>query len=401
MTAFVRDGGWLTQERVRRIAIINAVGGAAMLLFLLVTARDTIDIFGRPLGTDFSVFWNAGHLANEGRAASAWSPAVLNAAAHRFHGGDVGDSAWLYPPVFMLVASLLAMLPYVWALILWQLLSVAVLAAALALIVRDRLAVLICLASPLTPLVLAHGQNAFLTAALLGGGLVLIERRPGIAGSLLGALVYKPQLGLMIAPLLIFTRSWRTIAAGALTVTILCALSYALWGTAAWHAFFASLHLGRSFMEVGAVGFYKSASLFAMARQWGAPVALGYVIQAVGALGGIALIWRLRSAEADIRAAGTCAALALSTPYLLDYDMAITGVGAVFLYACAARSRVLDYERTALAFIWAAPWFARPAAQYLTLPLGPLAMLLLAGLALRRAGITASPSRRLHEASAQ
>ncbi|MCA1653366.1 MAG: DUF2029 domain-containing protein [Sphingomonadales bacterium] len=341
MTAFLRQGAWLTQGRVRRIAIINAIAGAAMLLFLLVTTRGTIDIFGRPLGTDFSVFWNAGHLANEGRAAGAWT-----------------------------------------------------------LILRDRVAVLICLASPLTPLVLGHGQNAFLTAALLGGGLVLLERQPGFAGGLLGALAYKPQLGLMIAPLLIFTQSWRAVAAGALVATILCALSYALWGAAAWQAFFASLHLGRSFMEVGAVGFYKSASLFAMARQWGAPVALGYVIQALGAVAGLAMIWRLRFAEADIRAAGACAALAMSTPYLLDYDVAIVGVGAAFLYAAAARSRFLGYERTALAFIWVAPWLARPAAQYLTLPLGPLAMFVLAALALRRADITASPSRHSHAASA-
>jgi hypothetical protein len=38
-----------------------------------------------------------------------------------------------------------------------------------------------------------HGQNGFLTAALLGGALHLIDRRPWIAGVLIGCLAYQPQ----------------------------------------------------------------------------------------------------------------------------------------------------------------------------------------------------------------
>jgi hypothetical protein len=390
----LKSGAWLDRQLVGRVALFNAAVGAAMLLFLLMTTRGTVDLYGRPLGTDFSVFWNAGLLANEGHAPSAWDPNVLNALAHRTHAADVGDSAWLYPPVFLFVASPLAALPYVPALILWQLVSLAAVAAALFAILGDRRAVLVALASPLTPLVLSHGQNAFLTAALLGSGLAILRRRPLPAGAMLGGLVYKPQLAIILAPVLVVTRSWRVLFAAALSALALCALSLLIWGAESWRAFAASLRLGRGFMEMGAVGFYKSASLFAMARQWGAGVPLSYAVQAIGLAASLLLIWRLRDAEARVRAAGACAAVALSTPYLLDYDMATVGIGAAFLYAAAARSEFFSYERSALAFIWVAPWFARPAAQYLALPLGPIAMVLLAVLAVRRAALRSSPSRR-------
>ena len=41
------------------------------------------------------------------------------------------------------------------------------------------------------------GQNGFLTAALIGGTLGLLERRPALAGVCLGLLTYKPQFGLL------------------------------------------------------------------------------------------------------------------------------------------------------------------------------------------------------------
>lgn len=166
---------------------------------------------------------------------------------------------------------------------------------------------------------------------------------------------------------------------------VLVGASLLLWGTDAWLAFVESTSVPRRFMEEGAVGHYKSASLFSIARHWGAPVGLSYLVQAVGALVAMALLWRLRAASPFVLCAAACAAIALSTPYLLDYDMTVVGLGAVFLYAEARKTRFLAYERTALAYIWAAPWFGRQAAEIAYLPLLPASMLLLAVLVHRRA----------------
>lgn len=394
------SGGWLTRSRVATIAAISGAIGAAMLLFLLLSSHATLDRFGQPIGTDFTAFWHAGRLANAGQAASAWDPRVLNEAVAGTHHAPGYATGWHYPPLFLLVAAPLALLPYLPALLLWQALSLALIALTLRAILPDGRAVLIALASPITPMVLAHGQNAFLTAALLGFGLLLLRKREGLAGVLLGGLAYKPPLALVIAPLLLVTGRWRAIVCAILCVAVLVALCTFIWGWESWSAFFASLGLSRAFMEQGTVGFHKFASLFAAMRMWGASVPMSYAVQGVGLIVGLWMIWRLRSADTHLLAAGACAAVALSTPYLLDYDLAVVGLGAAFLYAEADREGFLPYERSGLALIWMVPWFSRAAAEYLALPLAQLAVISLALLVVRRARLRALPSRRSREASA-
>jgi hypothetical protein len=379
------SGVWLTGSRVRAIAVISGLFGAAMLAFLALAGEGTLDPFGQPIGTDFSAFWHAGRIANGGNPAAAWDLELLNTSVRATHAGSDFATAWVYPPVFLLVASPLAALPYLPALLVWQLLGVVLIIWALSAILKDRLAVLVCLASPLTPMVLGHGQNAFLTSALLGGGLLaLAADRPGRAG-MFGALACKPQLAVQVAPLLLFTRNWRAIGASLLVSAILIGASLLLWGADAWLAFIDSTSLPRRFMEEGAVGHYKSASLFSMARHWGASLAFSYLLQALGAVAGMALLWRLRASSPFVLCAVACAGIALSTPYLLDYDMTVVGLGAVFLYAEARRTTFLDYEKAALAYIWVAPWFGRQVAEIAYLPLLPVSMVLLAVLAHRRA----------------
>jgi Glycosyltransferase family 87 len=378
-------GAWLTRERVTIVAAASAIGGAILVIGLMLSAHGTVDAFGRPLGTDFSVFWNAGRMALHGQAGDAWNPDLLNAAARHVHQQAVPASAWLYPPVFLFVACALAMLPYVAALLAWQLVSFALATVVARLVLKDKRAILVALASPLTAMVLAHGQNSFLTLFLLGGGLLFLDGNPYAAGTLLGALIYKPQLALMLAPMLLFGRDWRIIAAAILAALVLAGASALVWGPESWRAFFVSLHFGRTCMEQGLVPFWKSAGLFAMARQWGANIEFAYLVQALGAAAALALLSQSRDALPNVRNAAACAAIALSTPYLLDYDMIIVGLGGAFLYReAAAGDQFLPGERNALAFIWFAPWFARPAAQFLTLPFGPIATLLLAWMACRR-----------------
>jgi hypothetical protein len=384
----VASGDWLTRKFVTIGALAGAAVGIGTLLFLYLGAHGTVDAFGRALGTDFSVFWNAGHLANTGRVVDAWDVNRFNTAAYATHQAQVPASAWLYPPVFLFVAATLALLPYVVALISWQLASLAVAGLALTAVLKDRRAALVALATPLTPLLLAHGQNAFLTAALLAFGLTLLDRRPAMSGGCFGLLVYKPQLALMIGPMLLLGRHWRAIASAAVVALTLIAASTLIWGVESWHAFFATLPHSRQYMESGITDFYRSASLFAAARRWGASVPLAYGVQVLGFVAGLLIIFVTRKSAPNLRNAAVCVAATLSTPYLLDYDMATAGLGAAFLYAEGVRTGFRGYEKSILAFVWIAPWFARPASLNFGLPLGATAMVLLAATIVRRSGLS-------------
>ena len=96
---------------------------------------------------------------------------------------------------------------------------------------------LLALAFPAVLINVGHGQNGFLTAALLGGALVVLDRRPIVAGILFGLLVYKPQYGLMLPLVLAVSGRWKCFAAAAATVVLLTIVTTLTFGASVWHAF--------------------------------------------------------------------------------------------------------------------------------------------------------------------
>ena len=174
------------------------------IALLFATSHRTLDWIGRPLGTDFSQVWTAGTMVWDGRAAAVWDWPSHFAVQQQFHGSNtVALFGWHYPPPFLLVAAALATLPYVPALILWQAATLAPLTMMAQRYLKLRDGWLFLLAAPVTLVCLLHGHNGFLTALLLGGGLLLLERKPFVAGLLLGCLVYKPQFALVIPLMLL------------------------------------------------------------------------------------------------------------------------------------------------------------------------------------------------------
>ena len=130
---------------------------------------------------------------------------------------------------------------------------------------------LVALAFPAVLINVGHGQNGFLTAALLGAALVQLDRRPIVAGILFGLLAYKPQFGLMIPIALLAGGRWRCFAAAAAAVALLALATTIAFGPHVWQAFFDSTRFTRVVaLEQGNTGWYKIQSVFAWARMWGA-----------------------------------------------------------------------------------------------------------------------------------
>ena len=93
------------------------------------------------------------------------------------------------------------------------------------------------LASPFAAWNFLIGQNGFLTASLLRASLLLLERRPVLAGVFIGCLTYKPQFGIFLPVALIAARQWRACVSAAVTVISLVAASAATFGVDGWVAF--------------------------------------------------------------------------------------------------------------------------------------------------------------------
>jgi alpha-1,2-mannosyltransferase len=242
---------------------------------------------------------------------------------------------------------------------------------------------------------IGHGQNGFLTAALMGGALVTLERRPIAAGILFGLLVYKPQYGLMIPLVLAASGRWKCFASAAATVALLALATTLAFGVDVWRAFLASTEFTRTVvLEQGNTGWYKIQSVFAWARMWGAPIPLAYVVQGTVTVAlGAALAWLWRSAAPyPLQAAALCLATILATPYSFDYDMMVLAPAMAFLAVDGFVRGFGPWEKTLLAALWLTPLLARSVAHISLVPLGVPVMLTILVLILRRSELFAAPA---------
>ena len=348
-----------------------------------------IDRNGKPLGTDFSNVYAAGALTWQGRPADAYQPALQHAAEKAVFGGrDVPFYGWHYPPFFFAVAFLVAALPYAWGLALWQMASLAAYLATLRAIVPRRETLLVAAAFPAVFVNVGHGHNGFLSAALLGGALHWLDRRPWLAGMLIGCLVYKPQFGVLIPIALLAGRRWSAIAAATVTVAVLVAISFATLGGGVWQAFIESMKFTQTVvLEQGGTGWEKILSIFSAARSWGANVPTAYALQsALALLLATSLAWLWHSDAAfDLKAAALATGSLLATPYVLDYDIVVLAVAVAFFARHGLRCGFADFEISVLAASWIVPLLARGVAGATGVPLGLIVLLTLYGFVLRRA----------------
>lgn len=388
MLGSLRSGEWLNAERRRIVCWLLGLGAAALLVLVHGTANGLLDYQGRPLGTDFSQGWVAGRTALAGDPASVYDHALHWSRQKDVFGRDADFYGWYYPPTFLLPSAALAMLPYWPALLVWILSTLGLYAATVRAILPGREAMLVALAFPAVFINAGHGNNAFLTAALLGGGLVLLPRRPVLAGVLFGLLSFKPQFGILLPIALVAAGSWRTIGAAAASATLLAAASVAIFGWAPWQAFIDGLSFTRTaVLEQGGVGFHRLQSSFAGVRLLGGDITVAYLVQyAVSGTCAAAVGWAWRQpVDQRLRAAILVVASLLATPYLFDYDLVLVACAGAFFVAYGLDRGFRPWEITGLALAWIAPLFSRSLAGSLHLPLGLLSLVLLLALFLRAA----------------
>jgi alpha-1,2-mannosyltransferase len=397
----LRSGAWLTCERIRLVAIAILGVSCVALVYLLATANGLVDLQGRPLGTDFSSFYAAGTHVLDGHPDAPYDLARQHAREQAIFGAATPFYGWLYPPFFLFIAAALALLPYGAALATWQAITLGLYLLAIRAILvsfasperggSDRRAasnwLLLALAFPAVLVNLGHGQNGFLTAALLGGALAALDRRPLVAGALFGLVAYKPQFGLMIPLVLAASGRWRSFAAAAATVAFLVVATTVAFGPDVWHAFLDSTRFTRLVvLEQGDPGWHKMQSLFAWARMWGAPIPLAYALQGALVVGLAAtLIWLWRSAAPyPLKAAALCLATILATPFTFDYDLMVLALAIAFFAADGFARGFGPWEKTALAALWLLPLVARSVAQIAFIPTAVPVMLAVFILLLRR-----------------
>lgn len=366
--------------RLRRIAVVWIVLAAAIYLLDLFqqTRVGLTNGGGRPLGDDFINYWSAGRLALEGRVGEIYPGAVFHAFQQGVVHGPIQAYHFNYPPVALSLLAPFAAIPYAPALFVWLGLSVVAFWLALKHAVGPG-ALLLALATPALFIDAVGGQNGAWTAALLGGGLCLLDRRPWLAGVLFGLLIYKPHLGPLIPVALVAGQRWKAVGSAAVVSVGLVALSLVLFGASSWTAYAHNLGMVRQLELEDADGlWHRMISVFVLARRLGAPVTAAYAVQAasgVFAAVTVAVLW-FRKAEAARRNTAVIVGACLTTPYLMDYDLVMLAFAAAWIAAPALKAGARGTGRLAAAgLLLVAPLAAAPIGKLTGLAVGVLFLL--------------------------
>ena len=341
---------------------------------------------GLGIPTDFINVWAAGRLVLDGVPAQAYDWDIQKQLEVAKLGQDfVGYFAWHYPPPFLFVASLLAMLPFSVGYAGWVYVSLLPYLAVMRAIVGRNFGLLLALAVPCVLVNSYVGQNGFLTAALIGGTVYLIPARPVLAGVCLGLLTYKPQYGLLFPIVLIAAGHWRVFVSAGVTAVAVALASWLAFGLESWLAFFHWMpKFSQAFLTEGKATWWKLQSIFSLVRYFGGSEPLGWAFQWVltaSVAVVLALMWRSR-VPYTLKAAALAVGTLLTTPYLFMYDMMVLAIPVGFLVRIGLKTGFRNYELPALGAVAA----LLLCYMFTGIPTGLGATVVVAALVLRRAG---------------
>lgn len=199
-----------------------------------------------PSSSDFTIFYYTARLVADGLPMYGESPARYGVA---WVAGHLGN---LNPPHFQILFVPLASLPYGQALLAWVAISLACLAASLALVARElgvavtwrRVATWGAFTIGLAPFTTVAVTSEMTFVLMLPFTLLWRAWRRGAwtrAGAWLGVLVSLKLFFLVLAGWLVFRRQWRALAACAASALALVALGSAWFGPDTYHQWTGSL----------------------------------------------------------------------------------------------------------------------------------------------------------------
>lgn len=372
----LRSGAWLQPGRVRRWLVLLLTLEVMLAVLFTAVVHGAFKPQPHPATTDFVSFYAAGRLAATGAPWLAYDHAAHALAEEQAREPGIGYIFFYYPPIFLILCRVLAMLPYVPAFLAFQAATLAPCVLALRRILPAGGAIL-ALAFPAVFWTLGLGQNAFLSAALFAFATLLLEERPVLAGLLFGLLCYKPHFGLLIPVALLAGGHWRAIAAATVSVTALVAVSVLLFGLRTWQAFLSVAPASPGVYNTPAGDIPGLTSPYGAVLQLGGGTFAAGIVQGCVTLGAVALVawvWRRRRSLA-LRAAMLIAATPVAVPICMFYDLMLSGLALAWLVRHGVREGFPPWTRSAMVLVFLLPLLSSKVAGDARLLMAPAAAL--------------------------
>jgi hypothetical protein len=381
---------------LRLAAIVCGIVGLYDVLYVATTLTGTavlgykIDL----LFPDFLVFHAAARAFFEGKLDVVYDTFALTHLQNTLYAArlpyELGFRPFLYPPLWLLDLLPFGLLPVGTSVAAFLILTAAAATNALRSLGLRLEAALAILVSPAAVWVVIAGQNTYLSLALLYGGFALLERRPVLAGVLLGVLAYKPQVWVLVPLALLCAREWRALAAAVATVLALTLATLPLFGFDLWLDFIAAARQassGRAAAEMFERVHAHMTTLLAAAKILGAGDGTAMALQVAGSLVAVAaVIWAFAlHGSSQARTAVLVTATFLVSPYTLNYDLLLMMPAVALLFLHPPAGGYLPGERIAYLAVWLIPHFCLEL-NAAGLPITPLVVLGFGAVALMRLG---------------
>lgn len=345
--------------RVYPLALLAALS-AALLLAVVTYDRDHPTT---RLGGDYPSFYGGGSIALAGDWDELYSAERQSAEQAGLIDDEGGYLYFSYPPFVAAAYSPLAALDYQLSFLVHTVLMGLALAAAIRLLwpwlqsLDWPLLALMVLALAFYPLLRAvpGGQNTTLSLLLMAAAVRLErEEAPFAAGLVLAGLLFKPQFGVVIVPLLLLTRRWRVVAGWTVGAGFLSLVSGLLIG---------GMWLGDWWDQAGAfrdqnvaangVNFISLPGFFENLFGVGEPAAfvVGYAAAGLFGLAVAYFWWRHPQTHELERYALAAAAVVLAAPQTLYYDAGLLLLG-LAVVAAAIKQRGAPLVGVLIALSW-------------------------------------------------
>jgi len=329
-----------------------------------------LDRVGRVKGSDYVQFYVMGSMVREHQTASLYDPAAHLAEGRRRIDPNLQLYAAHpnYPPQVAFAFSPLAALPFTLSLDLFLVLTLAAYGVSVwiiwkecpALAANGRLVAVLAAASPLLFTLLRYGQASAFT--LLAWALAFSALRRGwsfAAGLAVGCLAYKPQLGMVIAIVLLAARQWRVVAGAA--AMVIAQLSVGVWvaglgGLRQYVDSLLTLALNPALVQIYPSESHSARAFFQLLIPAPAIVTLCFVVSFVALMAVAVRSWSARVPPA-IAWGQIVLVTVLASPHLISYDLVLLTFP-VLVFADWAVARPDHPLRPAVAALLVAVYFA-------------------------------------------
>ena len=335
--------GWLTPKRLKVYPTAIAVITLVAWLVSLAIGPGLTDISRTIIGADFVAYYTGGRFFLEGRMAELFDFSAQEAFQAGLASPVVTDKffAFVYPPFSAVLYAPFAFGDYLAGLLLYWGVGLLTLALSLYLLRKEvmpasapptgRLLLISFLFFPTLTWFL-YGQNTVLTLLLYTLTFVLLRRGHDLAaGVALGLLLYKPQLAIALAVMLLVKLRWRALIGGVLGAGLWIAIGYGI-SPAAMRDFVRIspsvaelVRSGVSYKSWGVHSLYEFSFLL-LDGLWRTGADILAVLLSAGGLLALIIWWRRTPWQPGIRAwdltlAATVALGLLISPHLYLYDL--------------------------------------------------------------------------------